>query len=151
MKIILLWSKKSELKIRPFFFTPTDLFWEQCVGPGPSLDMCTSAYAKSISWRWLMHKQPLLWPWPDIGYCVPGLTAKPWVEDGCFEECSRKWGWKNKERERTKVKWLKNLLKEKERKREIFKNYKQEKKRVTYTNEERRETPRWKNRRNWAR
>ena len=29
-----------------------------------------------------------------------------------------------------------------ERKREIFKNYKQEKKRVTYTNEERRETTR---------
>ena len=29
-------------------------------------------------------------------------------------------------------------MKEKERKREIFKNYKQEKKRVTYTNEERR-------------
>ena len=30
-------------------------------------------------------------------------------------------------------------MKEKERKREIFKNYKQEMKRVTYTNEERRE------------
>ena len=30
-------------------------------------------------------------------------------------------------------------MKEKERKREIFKNYKQEKKRVTYTNEEKRE------------
>ena len=29
-----------------------------------------------------------------------------------------------------------------EKKREIFKNYKQEKKRVTYTNEERRETAR---------
>ena len=35
-----------------------------------------------------------------------------------------------------------NSLKEKERKREIFKNYKQEKKRVTYTNEEKRETAR---------
>ena len=151
MKVILLWSKLFELKIRPFFFTPTDLFWEQYVGPGPSLDMCTSAYAKSISWGWLMYKLPSLWPWPDFGYCVPWLMAKPWVEGGCFEECSGKWGWKNKERERTKVKWLKNSLKEKERKREIFKNYKQEKKRVTYTNEERRETARWKNRRNWAR
>ena len=111
MKFILFWSKKSELKIWPFFFTPTDLFWEQCVGPGPSLHMCTSTYAKSISWGWLMYKQPLLWPWPDFGYCVPWLMAKPWVEGGCFEECSGKWGWKNKERERTKVKWLKNSFK----------------------------------------
>ena len=23
--------------------------------------------------------------------------AKPWVEGGYYEECSRKWGWKNKE------------------------------------------------------
>ena len=61
--------------------------------------------------------------------------AKPWVEGGYYEECSGKWGWKNKERERTKVKWLKNSLKKKE----IFKNYEQEKKRVTYTNEERKE------------
>ena len=39
--------------------------------------------------------------------------AKPWVECGYYEECSGKWGWKKKERERTNVKWLKNQLKEK--------------------------------------
>ena len=26
--------------------------------------------------------------------------AKPWVEGGYYEECSGKWGWKNKEREK---------------------------------------------------
>ena len=61
--------------------------------------------------------------------------AKTWVEGGYYEECSGKWGWKNKEREKTKVKWLKNQLKEKWK----YNKYKQEKKRVTYTNEERRE------------
>ena len=65
--------------------------------------------------------------------------AKPWVEGDYYEECSGKWGWKNKERERTKVKWLKNQLKEKWKKNIIYKKFKQEKKRVTYTNEERRE------------
>ena len=56
--------------------------------------------------------------------------AKQWVEGGYYEECSGKWGCKNKERERIKVKWLKNKF--------FFKKkYKQEKKRVTYTNGER--------------
>ena len=36
--------------------------------------------------------------------------AKPWLEDGSYEECSGNCGWKNKERERTKVMWLKNKL-----------------------------------------
>ena len=43
--------------------------------------------------------------------------------------------------ERTKVKWLKNQLKEKRNKKlkNKYNKYKQEKKRVTYINEERRE------------
>ena len=49
--------------------------------------------------------------------------AKPRVGGGYYEEWSGNWGWKNKEREKTKVKWLKKI-------------YKKEKKRVTYTNEE---------------
>ena len=39
--------------------------------------------------------------------------AKPWVEGDSYEEYSRKWGWKYKQRERTKVKWLKKKFKEK--------------------------------------
>ena len=39
--------------------------------------------------------------------------AMLWVEGGYYEECSGMWGWKNKEREIIKVKWLKNQLKEK--------------------------------------
>ena len=61
--------------------------------------------------------------------------AKPWVEGGYYEECSGNWGWKNKEREITKEKYQ---LKEKWNKKK-YNKYKQEKKRVTYTNEERRE------------
>ena len=63
--------------------------------------------------------------------------AKPWVEGGYYEECSGKWGWKNKMREITNVKWLKNQLNKSEIKK--YNKYNQEKKRVTYTNEERRE------------
>ena len=56
-------------------------------------------------------------------------------------------GLKEQRERKNKNKVTQELLK----KREIFKNYKQEKKRVTYTNEERRETTRRNNRRNWAR
>ena len=45
-------------------------------------------------------------------------------------------------RERKNKSKVTQELVEKKKKREIFKNYKQEKKRVTYTNEERRETTR---------
>ena len=58
-------------------------------------------------------------------------------------------GLKEQRERKNKSKVTQDLFEKK--KREIFKNYKQEKKRVTYTNEERRETARWKNRRNWAR
>ena len=62
------------------------------------------------------------------------------TQGGYYEECSLKLGWKNKDRERPKVKWLKNQLKEKWNKKTKKTNkYKQEKKRVTYTNDERRE------------
>ena len=56
---------------------------------------------------------------------------KPWVEGVYYEECSGKRGWKNKERKR--ISWKKIEIRKKENK------YTQEKKRVTYTNEERRE------------
>ena len=59
--------------------------------------------------------------------------AKPWVEGGYYEECSVKWSWKNKEIERTKVKLSHELVERKVKKN--YKKYKQEKKRVTYTNE----------------
>ena len=66
--------------------------------------------------------------------------AKPWVEGGYYEECSGKWGWKNKEiKNKSKVTQELVEKKSKEKKRKKYKKYKQEKKRVTYTNEERRE------------
>ena len=48
-------------------------------------------------------------------------------------------GLKEQRERKNKIKVTQELV---EKKREIFKNYKQEKKRVTYTNEERRETAR---------
>ena len=57
--------------------------------------------------------------------------AKPWVEGGYYEECSGKWGWKNKETEKTKVKWLKNKLKE---------NWNKKTKNTIYTSNKRRES-----------
>ena len=45
--------------------------------------------------------------------------AKPLVEGGYYEECSGKWGWTNKDRERTKVKWLKKIVKRKVKKKNI--------------------------------
>ena len=48
--------------------------------------------------------------------------AKPWVEGGYYEECSEKWGWKNKEREITKEKWRKKSWKKSKKK--IFENVK---------------------------
>ena len=88
-------SSESEenLNIPPFV---------QCVGPGPSLNMCTSTYAKSINEGWLMKETTLLWPWPNLAYCEPWLMAKSWVEGGYYQEYSAKWGWNNKEEERTK-------------------------------------------------
>ena len=56
--------------------------------------------------------------------------VKQWVEGGYFEEYSGKWGWKNKNRERTKGKWLKKSLKVSEK----FGNLNiQEKWKETYT------------------
>ena len=48
-------------------------------------------------------------------------------------------GLKEQRERKNKIKVTQELF---EKKREIFKNYKREKKRVTYTNEERRETAR---------
>ena len=60
--------------------------------------------------------------------------AKPWVEGVYYEKFFGKWGWKNK----SKV--TQELVERKVKKKiKIYKKYKQEKKRVTYTNEERKE------------
>ena len=126
-----------------------ELFWEQCLGPGPSLDMCISVYAKSISWGWLMQKTNLSWSWPNRGYCESWLMAKSWVEGGCYKEYTEKWGWMNKERERTKVKWLKNQLKEKWNKKNTLNTSKKRKELLTQMNIEGK-IARWKNMRNWG-
>ena len=55
---------------------------------------------------------PFYGPGPTLGI-VYLFMAKPRVEGVYYDEYSEKWGWKNKKRERTKVKWLKNELKEK--------------------------------------
>ena len=151
MKFILLWSKWFELKL-DLSFSPQLIFTrKKCVGPGPSLDMCTSAYAKSISWGWLMKLTTLLWPWPNFGYCVLWLMAKPWVEGDYYDECSWKWGWKNKERERTKLKLLKNQLKEKKRKGKYTRNTSKKRRESLTQMKKEEKIARWKNMRNRAR
>ena len=51
-------------------------------------------------------------------------------------------GLKEQREGKNKSKVTQELVEKKKKKKEIFKNYRQEKKRVTYTNEERRETAR---------
>ena len=75
--------------------------------------------------------------------------AKPWVEGGYYEECSEKWGWMNKERERTKVKWLKNQLKEKWNKKNTINTSKKRRESLTQIKKEVK-IARWKNMRNLA-
>ena len=114
-------STRCQMKLIPIF-DPNDLslktdlsFSPQMIFSGnnmlalvpPWACASISVYAKSISWGWLMQVTTLSWPWPNRGYCKPWFMAKSWVEGGCYKKYSRKWGWKNEEKERTKQKWLK--------------------------------------------
>ena len=42
--------------------------------------------------------------------------AKPWVEGDYYEECSRKWGWKNKRESKNKRKLTQELVERKVKK-----------------------------------
>ena len=76
--------------------------------------------------------------------------AKPWVEGDYYEECSGKWGWKNKERERTKVKWLKNQLKEKWNNKKNTINTRNKRGESLTQMKKEGKMEKWKNMRNWA-